>query len=105
MRRCHLLMLLALVVDLVNPVMPGVFSLVHDGLFMDGVTRARGTVASTGYVRYAARVPTSADRPRADVARAAREVAWGSRRAARPHDSRRASHPPVTPRATDTEDH
>jgi hypothetical protein len=44
-RRWHGLVLLGLMIDLVNPTMPGVFSLLHGNLFMDGVTRAHGNIA------------------------------------------------------------
>jgi hypothetical protein len=89
-RRWHVLVLLALIIDLVNPVMPGVFSLVQATLFMDGVTRAHVSLAGPCWIRECLRMRTSADAPSAEVARGVHVAVRDARRAHEQPDPRRA---------------
>jgi hypothetical protein len=103
-RRWHLLVLVGLMIDLVNPTMPGIFSLSHGDLFMDGVTRAHGSVPGTTSLRdHSPARP--ADRPAAAVSRGEKMVPRDTRRADTHPDQRRSDPAPRALSAADTEDH
>lgn len=104
-RRWHVLVLLGLMIDLINPVLPGIFSLQHGNLYMDGVTRAHGSVADAPCMRDSPRVPTAADPPRAVAARAAHVVVRDARRAQEHPNHRRTVHVTAAQGSADTEDH
>jgi hypothetical protein len=105
--RCwQLLVLLGLMIDLANPALPGIFSLLHGDLYIDGVTRAYGRVAADATcMRDSPRVRTAADPPRAVAAHAAHVVVRDVRRAHEHPDPRRTLHVTAAQGSADTEDH
>jgi hypothetical protein len=104
-RRWHTLVLLALVMDLVNPVLPGIFSLVHGALFMDGVTRAHGGLAGASCVRDCPRGRAVADTTRSEPTAGIRTVVRDARRTHEHPDPRRMLSVAAGPRSDDVEDH
>jgi hypothetical protein len=106
LRRGHvLLVLLGLMIDLVNPTMPGIFSLLHGDLYMDGVTRAYESVADATCMRDCPRVRIAVDASSAVVARAAPVVVRDARRAQVHPDPRRPVHVTAAHGSADTDDH
>ena len=105
-RRWLLLLLLGVLVDLANPALPGVFSLLNGDLFMDGVTRMQGS-AEARSVRECPRVPPAADPLHAvmAVARPSAPAVRDGRRASERSGPRRAMRDVAAPVSSDTEDH
>jgi hypothetical protein len=105
-RRWHVLLLLSLMIDLVTPTMPGIFSILHGNLFMDGLTRAPRSPADVTCLRECPRARISAADPlRASALRAADLGARDARRAHEHPDPRRPLYVIASPRAADSEDH
>jgi hypothetical protein len=104
-RRWLLLFLLGVLIDLADPSLPGIFSLLNGDLFMDGVMRVQGGSADAKCVRDCPRVPTAAEPLHAVVA-PARPPAVRDARRAFPHPVARRSADTTTAESLgDTEDH
>lgn len=102
--RCHVLVLLGLLIDLINPALPGVFSLSHGDLYMDGVTRAYGSVGGATSVRDVPRERIAPAIPRLVTVRMAHAVRDARRTHERP-DVRGAVAATAPHGSADTEDH
>ena len=104
-RGWHVLALLGLIIDLVNPTLPGVFSLLNCDFFMDGATRAQGNVPNATCLRGGPRVRTSAEPSDHTAARASHVVVRDARRIHRHPEPRRPLYVTTVRSSADTEDH
>ncbi|MBM4440465.1 MAG: hypothetical protein FJ027_08590 [Candidatus Rokubacteria bacterium] len=78
-RRCYVVVLLGVLVDVVNPGLPGIFSLQHGNLYVEGIPRAQSTAAEASRMRVTIRPRTFPDPVSAATLRYARASAANRR--------------------------